>query len=237
MNLLEIVQTFCARSGLRRPTQVATSTDQTYLQIMALANEICEDLVDRWTFEALIKETVFTSVAGQDQGPISTIAPNGFLRILEETIYDRTQKVPIYGPIGPAAWQQSQAFMPTGPLYRYRLRGGHLLFDPVADPGHTDAFEYASSWIVENVSDGVQKPYFTKDSDTFLLDDKLLISGLRWKWKAEKNLPYAEEFKVYEDAATTAAGRSGSKPILRMDGTMNEANPMIIISPGSWPLP
>lgn len=237
MNLLEIVQTFCARTGLRRPTQVATSTDQTFLQIMALANEINEDLVDRWTFERLIKEATFTTLATEDQGAMTTLAPSGFLRVLEETIFDRTQKVELYGPIGPKAWQQSKAFVPIGPLYRYRIRGGRLLFNPLMAAGHTDAFEYASSWIVQNVADGVEKPYFTKDTDDFLLDAKLILAGLRWKWKAEKGLPYAEEFAIYEQAATTAAGRSGTKPVLCMDGQPNDAYPTIILPPGSWPLP
>lgn len=236
-DIVSIVQRFCGRTGLRKPSQVAGSLDAQVTQILDLANELCEDITDRWLFQELIKETTFTSVGTQDQGLITTIAPEGFMYILQDTIYDRTQKIPIYGPLSPSTWQQAQAFVPVGPIYRYRFRGGHLLFDPVPPAGHTCAFEYASNLIVYNPVDDEYKTEFTKDTDTFILDPSYLLQGLRWKWKCEKGLQYAEDMRMWESTMENAGCRSGSKPKIYMDGSSDQAvEPMIIVPPGSWPL-
>lgn len=237
LTILQIIQKFCQRTGLRVPTSVASSTETQTIQLLALANEVVEDLVDNYCFEALRKETTFVSVATEDQGAITTIAPNGFLYITDDTIYDRTQKIPIYGPVSPQAWQQSKAFVPIGPIFRYRIFGGHLFFNPLPPAGHTCAFEYMSDLCIQNVGAGTFKNQFSADDDTFLLDYTLLLSGLRWKWKAEKGLPYAEEFSTYERQANNAGGRSGSKVRIMMDGQpTGNIEPMIIVPPGSWPL-
>lgn len=233
--LLEIVQEFARRTGIRVPSSVSGSQDTGVLQLLGLANETCELLTDEAVWEGLIREATFTSVNGEDQGAIETLAPNGFLAIVQGTIYDRTQKVELYGPLGPQVWQQGKAFIPAGPLFRYRIRGGRLLFMPVGVAGHTCAFEYYSNFCIYNPVDDVYKDAFTKDSDVFLLDKKLLLLGLRWKWKKEKGLTYNEEYDHFVRAATNAAGRSGTKKILCMDGGLDEyAGPSLIIQPGSW---
>lgn len=237
ITLLQAAQSLCRRTGLRVPSSVAGSVDVTNQQIMALCNEILEELVDRWVFEELINETTFITTAVEDQGSIYTIAPNGFDRIIDETIYDRTQKIPIYGPIGPQAWQQAKAFVPIGPIYRYRIRGAHLLFNPTAAAGHTCAFEYVSKNIILDTVTGDFKSQFTADTDEFILNSRLLTEGIRWKWKCEKGLPYAQEKDLWETSVNNEAGRSGSKPKVYMDGGMEDGiMPVIIVSPGSWPL-
>ncbi len=237
ITLLQVARDFCSRTGLRVPTAVASSPDVTNQQIMALLNEVLEELVDRFVFEELINETTFTTTVLENQGSIYAIAPNGFDRIIDDTIYDRTQKIPIYGPIGPQAWQQAKAFVPIGPLYRFRIRGGNLLFNPVAAAGHTCAFEYISKNVIQDPIGGGYKAAFTLDTDSFILNSRLLTQGLRWKWKCEKGLPYAQEKDLWETSCLNEAGRSGGKKTLRMDGDCQDGiMPVIIVSPGSWPL-
>lgn len=233
--LLEIVQEFCRRTGVRVPASIAGSQDTGVLQLMALANEVCELLTDETLWNELKREATFTTVAGEDQGSLDTLAPFGFLGIVAGTIYDRTQKVPLYGPLSPHAWQQQKAFVPTGPLYRYRIRGNKLLFSPVAVAGHQCAFEYYSNNCIYNPIDDAYKANFTKDSDTFLLDYKLLLLGLRWKWKEAKGLPYAESYDHFVRAVHNAGGRDGSKPVLNLNGSVEDiASPIVLIPPGSW---
>jgi hypothetical protein len=233
ITLLEIARQFTSRTGLRVPTSVASSTDTQNQQILSLLNEVLEELVDRFVFEELINETTFITTTLENQGSIYTIAPNGFDRIIDETIYDRTQKIPIYGPIGP----QAKAFVPIGPLYRYRIRGGDLLFNPVASAGHTCAFEYVSKNIVLDPISGDYKDKFTLDTDIFFLNSRLITQGIRWKWKCEKGLPYMQEKDLWETSCLNEAGRSGSKKKVYQDGDYQDGvMPVIIVSPGSWPL-
>lgn len=234
MSLLTTVQTFCQRTGLPVPSFVIGTTDLQVLQILALVNEVVEDLCDRWTWTDLMREALFTTVAGEDQGSLDTIAPNGFLRISQETIFNRTLRLPLFGPLMQAQWQALKALPTTGPFYKYRIRGNHILFMPAGVAGHICAFEYASSFAILAADGVTYRSAFAADSDTFVLDEKLLTAGLRWKWKAEKGLDYAEEFRRYEELANNAAGRDGTKPRIDMGGGGDNFRPGIWVPSGNW---
>jgi hypothetical protein len=234
VNLLQIVQEFCGRTGLRKPSSVASSQDPQILQIQALANEICEELGERWTWETCRRQALFTSIADEDQGEIAAIADNFFLSITENTFYDRTQHLPINGPVSAEEWQAIKALANVGSLYRYRIWQGHLYLTPVPTAGHTFAFEYTSSALIYNSDDIEYKALFTKDTDTFLLDQKLILQGLRWKWKSEKGLPYAEEKSLWEQTCNDLGGRSGGRKTLSMGGASNAIVPGIFVPAGSW---
>lgn len=234
--LLSIVQEFCARTGLTPPTRVIGANDDLLTQLVGLANEICEDLVRRRQWTTLVTETVFNSVAGGDQGPMTTIAPNGFLKVINDTIYDRTRRLPVFGPRNAQEWQAIKALPMSGPFYQYRIRGGRLLIIPDMPAGHVMAFEYASKNCVQDNTTATPtgKAYFTRDDDTFLLDEALLIKGIRWRWKEEKGLPYSESFREYEAAVAEAAGGDGSKTALSMHEPYPAVRPGIFVPAGNW---
>ncbi len=124
----------------------------------------------------------------------------------------------------------------TGPRYQYRIRGAHLLVNPTPTAGYTWAFEYISTnWILG--SDGTTyKQYATQDDDTILLPEDLVLLGLRWRWKKEKGLDYAEDFESYEMQVKMELGRDGGKRTLRMDGGEQDARPGFGVQSMSWPL-
>lgn len=234
MSLLTVVQQFSSRTGLPPPLAVFDSGDNQVLQLAALANEILEDLCDRWTWQALTRESTFVTVAGEVQGTLPALAPHGFLRILQETIFNRTLRLPLFGPIWAQDWQAQKALPTTGPFYRYRIRGGQLLFTPPGIAGQTCAFEYASNWAVLSADGVTAKPAFTEDTDTSILSESLLLAGLRWKWKSEKGLAYAEDFRRYESLANNAANRDGGKPRLSLNSKSEGYKPGIWVPSGNW---
>lgn len=237
MSLLTVVQQFCLRTGIPNPTAVLGSANQQVLQVAALANEIVEDLCDRWTWQDLTRETVFTTVAGEDQGNILTLSPDGFLRILQETIYNRSLRLPIFGPLAASQWQALKALPQVGPFNKYRIVRDRLLFMPPGVAGQTCAYEYATSFSILAIDGLTYKSAFTVDTDTFILDERLLTAGLRWKWKYEKGLDYAEDFRRYEALANNASGRDATKQRLNMAGTNDDFQPGIWVPSGNWNVP
>lgn len=234
MSLLSAVQEFCRRTGLTVPVAVTTSNDTQVLQYLGLANEVAEYLVQQFTWQDLVLQTTFTTVSGQDQGAITTLAPQGFLSIINETIFDRTQRIQIFGPLNAHQWQYRQALPASGPIYQYRIRGNHLLFNPNVPVGHTCAFEYKSSWIVANASGVPYSATFQADDDQLALPEKLLILGLRWTWKKEKGLDYGEELSNFDKTCASLSAADGGKKILHMDQSPNEFQPAIVIPLGNW---
>lgn len=232
-----LIRTFCQRRGLPPPNAVVGSLDHQIVQLLALLNEALEDVVDRWDWQELQREASFFTVAGEDQGAIAAIAPEGFLRIFNETIFNRTLRLPIFGPVDKESWQALKALPTTGPYNKYRIRQGRLLFNPAATAGHACAFEYQSSWcVVATGQTGPTKPTFTHDNDTCVFDDKLVLAALTWKWLSVKGLDYAEEFRRYEELGVNAAGTNTPKRRVNLAESCGQMTPGIWVSSGSWPL-
>jgi hypothetical protein len=236
--LLQLVQEFCRRQGLPRPTVAATANDDMIEQLIGLLNEVGEYITSRRNWTGVTFETVFPSIEGELQGALSVLAPHAFNRVLNETLHDRTDQEAIPGPVNPSDWQSRQASPATGPDHHYRIRGGQLLIHPAMPAGHCLAFEYVSSAICVDMTGAtdVYKPSFTLDTDISLLDSTLLLSGLRWIWKKEKGFPYAEDFRLFEILLAQASGADGTKPTLSMDGDTRSIGPAILVSPGNWRL-
>lgn len=236
--LLAVVQDFCGRQNLTVPSTVYGSTDQTVTQLKALLEEEGNDLAQRHNWECLTHEASHTTTAAEDQGAITTIAPNGFRFIINETIWDRTTRLPVCGPMDARNWQAMKALVSTGPRYRYRIRKGKLLVNPAAIASESWYFEYLSRYWMTDTTGVTYKARFTADTDIILLPDDLCLQGLRWRWKKEKGFDYAEDFRTYELQVKQAMGQDGGKPVISMDMDATRGpKPGVFVSPGSWNLP
>lgn len=147
MSLLTVVQSVCRRVGLPTPTTVASSTDDQILQLLELANEDGQDLVTRYEWQALNQEATFTTVVAESQGDIRNIAP-GMKSIVNDTIWNRSLRRPIFGPLTPQRWQQLKAMNFVGPWNQFRIIGNDLRFVPPPGAGEGCYFEYITkNWV------------------------------------------------------------------------------------------
>lgn len=233
MTLLQIAQTFTMRQGLPQPSFVVGNTDAQVAQILGLLQEFCDDLVDRRFWEITTREAVFTSVAQEDQGAITTLAPSGYRGIVPRTFFDRTQRLEVPIAISAREWQMRKTLGITGPLYQARIREGRLLFIPPPAAGHTMAFEYQSEWFVTDAN-GVGKKWPTVDSDTFVVNDSLPVAYLRWAWKSAKGLDYAEEFRKYESMLAAEKAADRAPQAVNLASNYQDARPGVVVPPGSW---
>lgn len=237
MSLLTVIQYVCGRTNIPVPASILGNADDQILQLVRLLEEEGTDLASRYGWNGLANEFVLTTTATEDQGAMTTIAPNGFSYIKNGTFWDRSTKVPILGPLSDDEWQHRKSMGISGPRYYYRIRGNRLLVNPVPVGGETWAAEYISkNWILG--ADGTTyKQYFTLDTDTLLIPEELCLAGLRWRWKKEKGFDYAEDFRMYEMQVMDAMGRDGGKPILNMDvDAYMSKKPGIFVPEYNWNL-
>jgi hypothetical protein len=216
MNLLSLVQKFCERTAIKKPTIVVSSTDAKILQIKGLLEEEINDLASRHQWQSLTREALFTTIAAEDQGSIYTIADQGYKSIVNNTIWDRTDRLPC-AILDGQQWQTIKGFSNVGIRWKFRFRGDRLLLAPTPPAGHQWAFEYQSKWGIVDADTGLFKDSFTKDTDTFALQDTLHLEGLRWRWRREKSLDYAELFSTYELQVKAAMGEDGGAPNLNLN--------------------
>ncbi len=238
LSLLEIVTAFCERTALPIPVAVMYSPDAQVAQIRALLEEEGKVLSSRGAWEVLTYETTLTTAAVEDQGDITDLCPNGFRYIKNQTIWDRTDRLPVFGPLSATDWQALKAVVSVGPRYRFRIRGRRLLVNPVPPANHTWYWEYVSKhWILDG-DDDTGRCFFSKDTDKIALPEDLVLMGLRWRWKKEKGLEYAEDFRDYEIMVKDAIGRDGAKPILDLgQDPARGLQPGIFVPSGNWQVP
>lgn len=235
MTCLSIVQKVCKRVGIATPNSAVSSSDPQVLQVVELCNEEGQELAARYTWTALQTEATYTTLATEIQGSLATIAP-GLLNIVNNTIWNRSQQRPVYGPKTPQGWQQDQANFVAGPYSSFRIKAGNLLMYPVPTAGESCYFEYISrNWV--NATAGGTDEEWTADTDTTVFDEQLIVLGTVWRWKAAKGFEYAEDFNKYERRVLDAIAQDGSKPMLRLDGPLNDMFPAVLVPAGSWNQP
>lgn len=240
--ILTIIQDVTSRLGIPKPNAATGSTDPQIVQLVALANEEVQELAARYPWTVLQNEAGFTTVGAESQGTlIGTIIPSGqkLGYVIGETMWNRTQKINVPGPMSPQAWSAVKGLTNSGGFWsRYRIRANQLLFYPAPAAGQSVFFEYVSESAVLSGDGSVPKTAFNSDSDVPLLNDRLIRLGLKWRWKAAKGLDYAEDFDTYEAAVADAMARDGTKRILDMgrSSPIDGIRPVVVVPAANWNL-
>lgn len=227
---LQLVQNAFKRLGLNQPTAAVTSSDVQVLQMVSLLEEEGQEQASRYTWQTLQREALFTTVATQTQTTIAACT-TGFNYIVNDTIWNRTLRRPVYGPKSQQGWQEAKAMNINGPFNSYRIEADAILFNPLPAAGQICAFEYLTRFWINGAVPGST---FVADTDTIYLDEQITILGLLWRWKASKGLNYTQDFSKYEARINDAMGRDAAKPTLNMNGSQYEVLPIIAVPRGSW---
>jgi hypothetical protein len=241
MSLLSIVQNAALRFGLPSPNAAASSTDANIQQLVAFVNEEGQELAARNPWQAMRYQAAFTTLAAEDQGNIETIctatnAQAPFQSIVNETIWNRTQRRPIFGPKSPAEWQQLKAQFVQGPWYQYIIRNKHILFTPVATAGQSCFFEYITSAWATDSGGTTGKSAMTSDTDVSVLEERLIMLGAVWRFQCAKGIDFTAAYEKYDDAVLDAMAKDGGRAKLNLKGYNTDVYPGTLVPAGNWTL-
>ena len=128
-------------------TDVVNSTDANVLQLVGLLNSCGRELVHLRSWNHLRGQHTFTTVAGQAVYPL----PADYHNMIDQTWWNRTNRLPVGGPMSAQQWQYLKARLVGvvfNVLFRPMNRQITLYPDTNTPGGYTIAFEYNSSyWI------------------------------------------------------------------------------------------
>lgn len=239
MTAASAIQRFCAAVGVPQPSDPFGDSTSTTAQMLELLNQEGRSLSRRYDWQELTFEATFTTAAAESQGTLTSIigATQQLRKIVNDTIWNRTTKQPIFGPLSKQTWQAQKALSISGPFPQYRIRENTLRFIPNPTAGQTCAFEYVSSCWLQASGAGAFKVNVSANTDTILLNEELVMAGMEWRWLRKKGLSYSEEFNSYERLVKSEMSINGTKATLRMDGASNKMRPGITVPIGSWNLP
>ena len=196
--------------------------------MVALLEEVGEELVSRFNWQSLKRKASWTSTATESQGDVYTLGGADLERILPGTLYNETERTPFVGPVPFEIWQTYTAGLNPSPDNVYTVLGNDLKIWPVPSAGQTFSFYWQSNkWIVD--ASGSFKDAFDSDEDTPIFDTALMKLGLRMKWKMEKGLPYAEDMRAFESMAMDKSARGMTQPTLHMAGGIRPIAPTIVV--------
>jgi len=231
MTLLTICQNVADFTGFERPTTVIDNTDPIARQLLALAKREGTQLMRATAWPILLKEHTFST----SSGTAAYALPADFDRLVNETVYNRSDNDIFSGPLTPAEYQlQNYGTASSGTTEKFRLKAASnaLKFeiDPTPSSTQTIGFEYVSSYYSQS-SGGTGQAAWAADTDTGILDESLFELGLTWRFKQAHGLSYDQDYREYQLELRQAISRQGSSPIISMDDARR-----LIVSPYSYNL-
>jgi hypothetical protein len=187
-------------------TTLIADGQETQNLLYRLANKEVKELLRRteYTFPALRRTQSFTaSLASLQSAPGK---PANFFRAIPGTFWNDTTARQIGGPLTEEEWALANGASVTSSIQQYamfRYDGLHLFPAPTA--ANTITYDYVINTPVLAADGATYKSAFSVDTDTYLLDEELLILGMVWRYLKTKGRDYAEALRDYEFALAAFA--------------------------------
>lgn len=226
MTLLSVCQTALRESGqFTVPTTIVGNTDPTAVQLLALANRAGRTLA-RENWQVLLTSYSFSTAAST----ASYALPTDFGNFANLTFWNQSNYWAVKGPVSSIEWQarkSSSIASPSGINTAFRIAGDLFYIDPTPTATETIAYQYYSSYWISG------KDAYALDTDTALIDEDLIILGLKWRWLQAKGDSFENEKAEYMEALESALAVDGGKDAIRfsdatrprrLGGNLPEAN-------------
>lgn len=236
MSCLSIVQSVYLKVLSSRPAVAVSSSDPKVQQCLEYVNEAGQELAARYTWQVLTNESTFNTVALENQGTIQALTGPGFSYILNNVMWNRSQRRPVFGPRSDAQWQLLKATFINGPWVQYRIRQNQMLFNPIPAALQLIAFEWMSSFWVNDVN-GVGQSSFLADTDSAILNERAITLDALWRFKRANQLSYDEDYNKAQAAIEDLMSRDGVKPLLNLGGNSADAFIGTVVQAGNFTLP
>lgn len=197
-----------------------------------LAESAALDIASAHEWEALRGEHSFTTVAQQEQ---TSGRPSDLERILDGTVWNETEDRRVRGPVDTKTWRRWTAGDLVAAIDdNYRLSGSSFLMFPTPSAGQTVSYEYQSSHRWQASGGGTTKASITLDTDTFRLDDELLIRGVVFMYKEAMGYDYGGAYDLYLGRLAQMKAQEGTASRIRLARCREPFRPDAYVPEGNW---
>lgn len=217
-----IVNQVAVEVGIPKAENIFASADSAMEQFIYLSNSAGYELLQNEAWQGLVREHAITTQAG-DSGDYPL--PSDFAYMLNQTGWDRTNNVPLLGPISAQQWQYLEGRdLVSQTIYAsFREREGLFSLFPQPPPvGLSIHFEYTSrNWVN---SKGLQDPAVyadavTDSSDVVLYEPILFERLLKVRFLEARGFDTTAAIAALETAFISWAGKDKGAPILSAGGS------------------
>lgn len=218
LTVKEILDAVMAESGLQTLDQYFGGNDPT---LTALLNRSARNF-SQYEYSGLRTDDTITMTTA-----LSYDVPTDLRYIVANTMQMQDQERYVKFPTSTSEWYYLKSrTISTGIDYKFRFQNGKLFVEN-PQPGEVLQYEYLSENVVLTSGSATgDKPRFTADTDTWLLDDDLLILDLKWRYKNEKGIEGFEmDYKAFKEYEKKHRGKEAGSGTLYMSGGGDWVNP------------
>jgi len=214
--VVEILNRAARQCSVSEPASWVSATDPTALEFKDFLDETREDVQMRCDWVGPIsKTTVITGTGVEDYA-----LPTNFLRLHRDdyAVYERNRtRRPCVPVTRDGEWEYIDELGITGAYRFFRLQGYDenwtIGFKEELETDLTVVVSYVSkNWIVNA---GTEKSEFTDAADVCLLPRRLIETGIVWRFRRRKALPYQDVLAEYE--ILMARGNTDNRTRRRID--------------------
>lgn len=212
MTILDVCKAVASVVGLDLPTAVFGSRSRTGIELGYLANECASSIVDEADWRGLSRQFTLTG----DGANAALSLPADFARFrVDAQILSTSTGWQLLRSASPEAVLSDRYAAAPAMTGGWSIDGNQIVIRPTLASGVSVAGVYQSNEIVRK-ADGSRTQVFSNDDDTFTLPERLLTLCMIWRWKANKGLPYGQDFDNFENALRNARANDGGREAITL---------------------
>lgn len=212
----EIINRAAGECGLSTVTDVFASVDPSFIQLRNLLTTCGQELLEAHEWEYLRREYSNTTSSADDG---SYALPDDFAYMINQTNWDRTNNLPVTGPLSAQQWQylKGRDLVNSTIYVSFRLMQNeyHLYPDNPVPDGLDIRFEYISrNWVIPASDPATYEDKIQANSDTVLFKPVMMVQYLRYKFLEAKGFDSSSALAAFTQQFLLETGRNQGAPIL-----------------------
>jgi len=212
MTILSVCQGVAKVIGIDVPDAVTSSTDREYVELLAVAHTMADRIAKGHEWQMFSTIHTLTGDGSTEDFDL----PSDYDRMLVKAqVWSSSLESPLSPVVELDKWLELDVQSFDFVINAWTIYGGQMHIKPALASAVTAKFFYQSNLIITPAS-GSNKTEFNDDDDTFRLSEELLKLGMIWQWRANKGLPYTEDFMNYEQLLSRLVARDKGSRMLRV---------------------
>jgi hypothetical protein len=213
----QIINDALVEVGLTPSEDPFTDLDSNVVQMCTLLKSLGREVIHLHDWTILRREATFTT----QQGVSNYALPDDFHEMMDQSGWNRTNRLPLGGPLSPQEWQYLKARL-VGVVFTVLFRpmqGKIYIYPDNPTPGgYSIAYEYKSDgWVRYDVTGTPNyRDYPTASTDIIQFDTLLMSRGLKLAWLKAHAFDTTSAQQDFDSALDRTKGQDSFVPILSL---------------------
>lgn len=211
----DVINRVAVEIGLNKDVDPVGSSDEAFVQLRGLLDSAGQELVRLHSWQIMTRNFNFTTQAG-DTGVYDL--PDDFSYMIDQTGWDRTNRVAIGGPLSSQDWAylEGRDLVSQSIYASFRLENNKLELYPQPPPEGLEVdFEYMSrDWLASSVDQNIRFDSIVTGSDVVLFEPILIVKFLKVKMLEAKGFDASSARLEFENMMDAITGQDEGASIL-----------------------